>query len=161
MNLTVEPTGTALPPPMAPPSPEPKGHRWLVIIGVVAGVAAIAGTIMAINDDDDFERTVQLAAASEASAGSSDAGTGDADIDEQIVDAIWESTAKASLCPSFNELKATLPTLSEDEIIDMGMSLADDMDQMAPGTTGAAAGTRQDGLLTQRPIVDGMFGDLA
>ena len=46
---------------------------------------------------------------------------------------VWESSGKASICPSLNELKASMPTMSAEELVDMGMSMAGSgMDELSP-----------------------------
>lgn len=90
----------------------------LKIIGIAAAVLIGFGLIAALSNDDDST------ASSTPVAAEADAGTGDASVDLQIVDTVWASN-KDEVCPSFNELKATMPTLSDDEILDMGFALAD------------------------------------
>jgi hypothetical protein len=121
MNLT--PDITELPPPSigeaAAPAPEPTGskHPPLKIIGIAVAVLAGVGLIAVISDKDAEPTTARAAS-------TADAGTGDATVDEQIVDAVWAQN-KGEICPSFNELKATMPSMSDEEILDMGMGMAD------------------------------------
>jgi hypothetical protein len=120
MNLT--PDITELPPPSAgdaaaPAKPTGSKHPPLKIIGIAVAVLAAVGVLGAISSrNDDDHATVSAAA--------SGAGTGDATVDEQIVDAVWAQN-KGEICPSFNELKATMPSMSDEEILDMGMGMAD------------------------------------
>ena len=115
---------TELPPPSAGQSVEAylarqetqrKRNRW-----IIPGVAVLAALVIAaaIGNNDDDERSDRVAAST------NDVGTGDADVDEQIVDAVWAQN-KDEICPSFNELKATMPSMSDEEILDMGMGMAD------------------------------------
>ena len=57
-------------------------------------------------------------------------GTGNVSVDNQIVDAVWDSM-KGELCPAFQTAKASLPSMSEGEVYDMGVGMAD-MGEMTP-----------------------------
>ena len=138
MNLPVETTGVELPPPVAPAPPTPKRHRWPIIVAAVGTVAGVAAIVMAINGDNDLETIVaQRTATTEAQAApaSDSAGaTGDSAVDTQIIDMVWENTGKASICPSLNELKASMPNTSAEELVDMGMAAAGSgMDELTAG----------------------------
>ena len=123
MNLTSE--VTELPPPSpgevaaAPAPPTGSKHPPLKVIGIAVAVLAGIGVLGAIGsrNDDDHKATV-------SAASTADAGTGDADVDEQIMDAVWAQN-KSAICPSFNELKVSMPSMSDEEILDMGMGMAD------------------------------------
>jgi len=135
MNLTIEPT--QLPAPQLPAPPPPPRRRWgLIASGAVLGLATIAvvAASFAIDEDDvTADATVDTVADLDVSdAGSIDASTGDASVDEMIVDVTWESMGEAKICPALRDVKEAMPGLSDGEIFDMGVELADLGEDMTP-----------------------------
>ena len=93
MNLPTEPTD--LPPPSPEevaarqPQPQPSKHPSWKIVGIAAAVLLGIGVLGAISDSDD-----------DSTASAKSASTGDASVDEKIVDTVWASM-KGELCPAF------------------------------------------------------------
>ena len=107
----------------------------LAVLGLVALGACSSGDLEGEARIADTDPPATAAPVSELidDDTNTDVGTGDASVDEQIMDAVWEGpSGRIAMCPVFNEAAASVPTLSDEEVFDMGLELADLSESMTP-----------------------------
>ena len=106
--------------------------RTIHILAAAGSLYALAACTTPTTDAADLTADT-VAALDVSDAGEYDASTGNASVDLQLVEAVWEGPdGKVALCPVFRDVKAVMPNMTAGEIFDMGVSMSDDMGGMTP-----------------------------